>query len=421
VLADANPGFSLAGAIPEVLLLAALAALVAIGALSHEEDRPFSASLVYLAMGAIGALVLRALDVTPLSLVGNHGAIEVLTDVTVAVAVFATGLRLRRVPLWHWRTLALLLLVTMPLTTAVVALFAKTAMGLPLGVAIALGATLAPTDPVLAGNLGLGPPGESDDQPRARGALTAEAGANDGAAMPLLVLGLLIARHGDFGRWGTWLGADLLYALAVSVVLGAAGGWGFAAAHAWLCRHDFLDEGFEGWAAVAIALILYGIAELAGGYGFVAAFAGGIAFRHHEYDSAANRTFHDGAGAAENALELAVIVLLGTSLTTAGLGEPKLAGWLLAPLLLLIVRPLAALLALIRSDMPWNERLFVAWFGVKGVAALNYALVALAAGGLGAHGSRVLWTTVACIIVSIALHGVTAAALTRRLLGEEAA
>jgi sodium/hydrogen antiporter len=417
VLADAASGISLGGAIPAVLLLVALAALGAIGALSHETDRHFSASLVYLAMGALGALVVRPLGIDPFRLLTGHDTVEILTDVAIAVAVFATGLRLRRAPPRRWRTVGLLLLVTMPLTAAAIALYASLAMGLPAAAAIALGAALAPTDPVLAGDVGLGPPGTSEHQPRARALLTAEAGANDGAALPLLVLGLVLATHdADLGTLGAWLATDVLYALAVAGAWGAAAGWGFAAAFHAMRRRDLLDSGYEAWAAVAAALLLFAGAELVGAYGFVAAFAGGLAFRRHEYESDANRQFHDGAEQAETVLELAVLLLLGSALTTSGLSEPGFAGWLLAPLLLLVIRPLTALLALVGSGIVPRERLYVAWFGVKGVAALNYAVVAAASGVLGADAPAVLWTAIACVIVSIAVHGISATAVTRQLL-----
>ena len=173
---------------------------------------------------------------------------------------------------------ALLLLVTMPLTAAAIAAYASLAMGLPVAAAIVLGAALAPTDPVLAGDVGLGPPGTSEHQPRARAVLTAEAGANDGAALPLLVLGLARTTHdADVGTLGSWIATDVLYAVALAAAWGAAAGWSFAAAFHAMRRRDLLDDGYEAWAAVAAALLLFAGAELVGAYGFVAAFAGGLA------------------------------------------------------------------------------------------------------------------------------------------------
>jgi NhaP-type Na+/H+ or K+/H+ antiporter len=425
LLADAEPGISVLGPVPEVLLLLSLAGVFAIGALTHEGERAFSAGIVYLAMGAAAAVVLPLIGVQHLDLARDHAILEVVSSVTIAVAVFSTGLSLRRAPLRRWGTVALLLVVTLPLTVAAIALYASVAMGLSAGAAIVLGAALAPTDPVLAGDVGLGPPGESEDEPRARAALSAEAGANDGAAMPLFVLGLVLARdHGALSGLGDWALTDLLYGTVVAVVLGVAGGWGASSGFAWARDRELLATDFPAWAAVATALLLYALAELAGAYGFLAAFAGGMAFRRREYEAPANRRLHGGATSAERFLVLAVLLLTGSALTLDGLAVPGLAGWLLGPLLVLVLRPAFALVALVGSGMPRRERLFVAWFGVRGVAGINYTTAAIALGYLGGEGETVLWTALACVIVSVVVHGVTSTALTRRLLGptlEEAA
>lgn len=418
VLADAEPGLSLAPTIADVLLLVAVIAVVAIAAMSHEDRRPFSAGLVYLVIGVLGSLVLPLIGVSRLGMAEHPDVFEIVTDLTIAVAVFATGLRLRRAPRRRWRTLLALLVVTMPLTAGAVAAFGTLAMGLPLGAAIVLGAALAPTDPVLAGDIGLAGPGESEEQARGRAAITAEAGANDGAAMPLLVLGLTISESGgaagDLLQWAT---LDLLYAVAISLVVGAAIGWGASAAFVAAREHDFLDEGFEAWAAAATALLVFAAVELLGGYGFLGGFAAGLAFRHRDYESGINRAFHEGAGSIENVMTLVVIVLFGSALTTEGLGVPGVAGWLLAPLLLFVVRPITVALALIGTGLPRGERLYVAWFGVKGVAAINYAVVASAAGVLAGGDSQVvLWTTAACIVISIVVHGITATGLAQHWL-----
>ena len=65
---------------------------------------------------------------------------------------------------------------------------------------------------------------------------------------------------------------------------------------------------FDGFHAIATALVIFGCAEIAGGYGFLAAFAGGIAFRRYEADHEVNHTVHEGAERMEKLLELAVIL-----------------------------------------------------------------------------------------------------------------
>jgi NhaP-type Na+/H+ or K+/H+ antiporter len=169
---------------------------------------------------------------------------------------------------------------------------------------------------------------------------------------------------------------------------------------------------------VAATLAIYGVAEAASGYGFLAVFAGGLAFRRFERHHEVNHGVHAGAETAEKFGELAVILLLGSSLTVAGLGAPGLEGWLLAGALVLVVRPLAANAALAgsRLERP-GERAFVAWFGVRGVGTLFYVAVAAAAGSPLPAGERELlvWTAIACVMVSIVVHGVTAGPLNRWL------
>ena len=122
----------------------------------------------------------------------------------------------------------MLLVVVMPLTILAIALFGMWAMGLSFGAALLLGAVLAPTDPVLAGDVGLsGPGGEVYGEPRL--SLHTEAGFNDGLASPFVVLGLFVAAEGGTGWLAEWLAADLLYGAGAGLALGAAAGFAAAA------------------------------------------------------------------------------------------------------------------------------------------------------------------------------------------------
>jgi NhaP-type Na+/H+ or K+/H+ antiporter len=127
---------------------------------------------------------------------------------------------------------------------------------------------------------------------------------------------------------------------------------------------------------------------------------------------------HRGAEVGEKLLELGVILLLGSMLTLDGLGAPGWEGWLVAVLLLVVVRPLSCLLALLGSRMDHRgEKAFVAWFGVRGVGTVYYVAAIVASGALGA-GERdtVVWTCIAAVLLSIVVHGVTAGPSLRRLL-----
>lgn len=412
-----TPGFHLGGDYPVGLLFVGCVLFVGIAALSRQNDRPYSASVFYLALGALASVGLGVLGIRRLDLIANHVLFEHVTELALVIAVFGAGLAVEReISRRSRRTIVLLLLVVMPLTIAAITGFGVTAMGLPLSAALLLGAILAPTDPVLAGDVGLGPPG-GEDQGEPRLSLHTEAGINDGLGSPFVLIGLFVATRGGTGWLGTWALSDVLYAVGVAVLIGIAGGFGIAAAIQRLQAEDILSRELDGFFAPATALVIYGTAELLGSYGLLAVFAAGIAFRRHEFDHQINTRIHHGAETAGRLLELAVLLLLGSTITTAGLAIPGVAGWLLAPLIILIIRPVLVLAVTGRRFLDLRGRLFLGFFGVRGVAALYYATIVAETGDLShADTTKVVWTTIVCVAISITIHGITATPLTRRLL-----
>ena len=410
----ASPGFSFADPWALGVLFLGVAVFAAVFALSHERERAFSASLIYLGLGLFAAAAITVLGVAWVDPVKDATLFEHVTEIAVIVALFSAGLKLDRVFTWRsWSSVARLLAITMPLSIAAVVAFGTGVLGLSLGAAIVLGAALAPTDPVLAGDIGVGPPGDEDEH-EPNFALTAEAGLNDGLAFPFVFLGVVVAQ-GELGP--EWLLADVLYGVGVGVALGLALGMLLAWSIVGLRNRELLTPALDGWLAVAAILAIYGVVETAGAYGFLAVFCGGLAFRRYERDHELNGRVHDGAEIVEKFAELAVIILLGSMLTLDGLSVPGIAGWGLALLLVFVVRPLATNVGLLRSRMERpGERAYVAWFGVRGVGSLYYVAVVAGLGVLSpAETSTVVWTTIACVIVSIVLHGITAGPLNRFL------
>jgi NhaP-type Na+/H+ or K+/H+ antiporter len=163
-------------------------------------------------------------------------------------------------------------------------------------------------------------------------------------------------------------------------------------------------------------LAIYGLAEAAGAYGFLAAFAGGLAFRRQERRAEHHGRVHTGAEMVEKFSELAVVLLLGSTVTLAGLGEPGLAGWLLVPALLLLIRPAAVMLAFVRSPLNLRERAFIGWFGIRGIGSFYYAAVVINAGVLSdGEAATIYWTAIIVAGASIVLHGITSTPAGQRL------
>ena len=405
----AATGFSFADPYAIGLAFAGLALFTAIWTLSSHQRHFFSPAAVYLLLGALASAGLHLLGVDLIDPIEQSDLIEHLAEFAVIVALFGAGLRLDRHFGWvKWRSTILLIAVVMPLTIGAITLFASTVMGLSLGAAIILGACLAPTDPVLAGDVKVGPPGEGDGSETSF-ALTSEAGLNDGFAFPFVFLGVFVAGEGGLGWFTEWLAADVLYAITVGIALGVLGGQAIGLGADWLRKRKLLKPQYDGWLAMAAVLVIYGVTEVAGAYGFLAAFAGGLSFRRYEWDHEAHDRVHGGAAFLENITELSLLLILGSTVTIAGLAAPGLTGWLLVPLLLVLIRPGVTLLAFVGSKVSMRERLLIGWFGIRGIGSFYYAAVAINTGVLTTGEIGVLyWTIIACVGVSILVHGFSA-------------
>ena len=260
-----------------ILLVALGASLLVAYWLPHKFlRRPPAATALLMACGMGGSLIFpeafAGIDPTQ-----NPAIWEIAAELVVIVVLFSTGLRIDRLGTWRmWLPTVRLLAITMPLTIAAVALLGWSLAGMTIAGAVLLGAVLAPTDPVLAGDLQIGPPLEGKERP-VRFALTTEAGLNDGLAFPFVYLALhLASQGGDPSQWILdWLAWDVVYRIVVGTVLGIVIGWllgRIVAVPAW----NTVAVSGPGVLALAGVFLAYGLVELAEGYGFIAAFVAGL-------------------------------------------------------------------------------------------------------------------------------------------------
>ncbi|HSB93374.1 MAG TPA: cation:proton antiporter, partial [Flavitalea sp.] len=141
-----------------------------------------------------------------------------LTEIVVIISLMGTGLKIdERFSFRSWKIPFRLVTITMILSIAALALIAKYFLHFDWPSAILLAAALAPTDPVMASDVQVGPPLEKE-QNKVRFALTAEAGLNDGMAFPFTWLAILLLN--DNARVDSWFSWFLGYKIIVGVAMG---------------------------------------------------------------------------------------------------------------------------------------------------------------------------------------------------------
>jgi NhaP-type Na+/H+ or K+/H+ antiporter len=366
-----------------------------------------ASSALLIGGGALAATLVAGLSPIP-SPVDVPRPWEVASEFCVIIGLFGAGLRIDRVASRaRWMPTIRLLAVAMPVTILLVALAGWAMAGLSIAGALLLGAVLAPTDPVLAGEVQVAPPNEGGEHP-VRHTLSTEAGLNDGLAFPFVHLAVAMAAAGGLSPdlAGEWLLWDLVYRVLVGALAGAGLGWLLGRVlFAWP-RGNALSETGAGVVAFAGVLLAYGATELAEGYGFIAAFAAGYVLRRAESGHHFHRRLHDFSESLEQALTAIILFALGAALPLLWPHfEAVHAGIGLA--LVFAIRPLVAWASLGNTPLVGRQRLVVAFYGVRGVGSIYYLAYATSHADFGEAGD--LWAIIAfTILLSTLVHGLTA-------------
>lgn len=372
---------------------------------------PVSTPMVFLALGALVFTLAPGLPTPdPLAhpVVTTH-----LAEVCVLISLMGAGLALDRPLGWRrWRSTWRLIGLTMVASIAVVTVLAGSLLGFGLAAAVLLAAVLAPTDPVLASEVQVAEPTEDPEAPpedEARFALTSEAGLNDGLAFPFTYAAVALSTVGlSWAGVGHWLALDVLWRIGSGVGVGLLAGWllGRMFFNAPLQPLRFADHA-EGFVALAVTFLTYGLAELVHGYGFVAVFVCACAIRAAERSHGYHRVLHSWVEQLERLLTVLILVLLGGAIARGLLSPLQPQDVVLVVVLLLLVRPVLGWLGLIGGGTGPRERLVIAFFGVRGIGSLYYISWALEGGDFGQHER--LWAIVGLTVAaSVLLHGVTA-------------
>jgi NhaP-type Na+/H+ or K+/H+ antiporter len=413
-----------------------LLAMVFVGTLlSH---LPLTGAMVYLLLGwLLGPDALGVLRPDPLR---HAGELQRLAEVALLISLFAVGLRLE-VSLRdrRWRLPLRLAFLSLTAMVALVAGLGILMLDLSPGVAVLLGAILAPTDPVLASGVQSQPGADPD---RLGFSLAGEGGLNDGASFPFAVLGLglmgLDERGLDLTHWvAIELGWATLGGLAIGVALGAAVGHLVV----YLRSRHGQAIGLDVFLGLGLIGTAYGVAQWCQASGFLAVFAAGLALQRvgeqpradtraldaasdaagHDYHTLATHSHHASATMRhsvegfneqiEKVAEMALVLVVGAMLPYAA---PVPGLWWFVPLLLLVLRPVSVLVATVGEGVSARQHAMIGWFGIRGIGSVFYLLWALRQGVGGAAAQTLVSLTLWTVAASIVVHGLTAQPLMRR-------
>lgn len=374
---------------------------------------PLTLAIVCVAIGlAVFSTGLLAFDPDPRTW---DTATEKLTELVVIISLMGAGLKLDRKIGWKsWSTTWRLLAVAMPLTIVAVAVLGVWGLGFALPMAMLLGAAMAPTDPVLAADVQVGPP-RSGEEDEVRFGLTSEAGLNDALAFPFVHLAILASLGGLASQqalidWG-------LVKVGWKIVAGLGVGWLVGAAFGWLLFRGSereLSKLGDGLIALAATFIAYAATELAHGYGFLAVFVAAVTIRNWERDHDFHEEMHDLSDQIERLLIMLLLVLFGGALANGLMASLTWVDAAVGLAILLVVRPVAGLLSLVGAPQPFREKVLLAFLGIRGVGSVYYVAYGINHGEFG--NSERLWAVVGFVILaSIVIHGVTATPLLERL------
>lgn len=372
-------------------------AVVAFAAVSARVGRlAVTMPMVFVAAGALadtGGFIRFDVETESVALIG---------EVTLAVILFGDAVRINLTALRRELGLPVRLLsIGLPLsvvlgTGAVLVLLPS----LGLWEAALVAAILSPTDAAL----GQAVVEEPSVPLRIRQGLNVESGLNDGLIVPAVTLFTALAlgeAESAPGFWGRFVGQQIVGGLAIGLGIGIVGGLVVAAAD----RRGSMEGIYAQLATLALAVAAFAGAVVLEANGFIAAFVAGMAFGRMCGPELADHLdeYTEDTG---RLLAIVAFFLFGNLFVVEALGATNLGVILCAVAALTVGRMLPVVVAMTGMGAAWPTKLFVGWFGPRGLASILFGLLlleeALPAGE--ELFAVIAWTVVA----SVFLHGATA-------------
>jgi NhaP-type Na+/H+ or K+/H+ antiporter len=378
---------------------------------------PVSMPMIFVGLGALMALT------GALELDADVALVRLTAEAALAVILFSDAVRidlraLRRNALLPTR----LLLVGLPLT--IVLAIGGNALLFP-GIAFAqialIAAILAPTDAALGAAVV-----EDERVPlRERLSLNVESGLNDGLVVPVVAIFTTIALEGETSGAEAMrtIIEELGFGLLVGVVVGVVAVSLLFHAHV----NDLSEGRYEQIGVFVLPIIAYAGAQPLHGSGFISAFVAGLLFGSlgnsgFEFGWLKRLNLQRGESAkpaseygeftedAAQLLSIGAFFLFGNLFVGERIGTYTWQVWVCALLSLTVYRMLPVWLSYTASGRAWQTRLFVGWFGPRGLASIVFGILLLEdAAEFGRDFSDLFGVITLTVTASVVLHGLSAA------------
>jgi cell volume regulation protein A len=265
-----------------------------------------------------------------------------------------------------------------------------------------LGAALAPTDPAVMFSV----LGKREVGGRTGTILEGESGVNDPVGIALMLGMIDFATHADASFWVVL--RELALELSIGLAIGIAGAWLVLES---IRRIRLANPALYPLRWLAAAGVIYGLAAVAHGSGFLAVFVAGIVIGDADYPRRRDvERFHTSLASLA---EVVVFIALGLTVNKVNLEPVWKDAILIALVLAFLARPLGIAPFLAPLHLRRGERVFVMWSGLKGAVPILLAAFALLQDVPGSD--RIYGIVFVVVAFSVIVQGGTVPFAARRL------
>ena len=333
---------------------------------------------------------------------------RLLAEITLILVLFSDASHVRfnrlkasyKIPV---RMLVIGLPLSLTLGTLIVAIINPAG-----GIALALltAAVLTPTDAALGQTVVSSP----DVPERLSQAINVESGLNDGLVLPFVLFGAMMAATGLGEIQTTGLALSVVLQVVLGPLVGIACGWGLAKMMDFAQRRDWIAEAAAGVVFLSAAFISYVGSEIIGGNGFIAAFVAGMVFGNtYKHKIHFIGEFMEGVG---QILTMFAFLVFGALLLPDGIEHISWKPVVVAIMFLTVVRMLPIWVSLLGTSLAYREKLFLGWFGPRGLASILFTLIMTDEFDFTGEAELLACVSMT-VFLSIIVHGVSAAPLSK--------